>query len=84
MKAFATLVFLAAASPAFAAPAFAAPALAVAAAAPVEAPHYVCERGPLSRVSLKTEAAACCVGQFGCPQLLSNTGLVKPRRDNRT
>lgn len=74
MKALATVVFLAAAGHASAA----------AAAPPIEAPHYVCERGPLSRVALKSAAAACCVGQFGCPQLLSNTGLVKPKRDNRT
>ena len=75
MKTFAAFVFLTVA---------AAPAMAASAAASIEPPHFVCERGPLSRVALKAEAAPCCAGQFGCPQLLSNTGLIKPKRDNRT
>ena len=74
MKTFAAFVFVSVAGP----------AVAASAAALVETPHFVCERGPFSRVAFKAEAVPCCVGQFGCPQLLSNTGLVRPKRDNRT
>ena len=45
---------------------------------------YTCAAHGLSRVALHEGAAACCTGAFACPQLLSNTGLVKPRHDNRT
>ena len=74
MKTFATLAFIG----------LAAPAMAATGSARVESPRYMCERGPLSPVAMKAEAAPCCVGQFGCPQLLSNTGLIKPKHDNRT
>ena len=79
MKTFGAFVFLALVAPVMAAPALAAPA-----SARIEPPHYMCERGPLSHVALRAEAAPCCAGQFGCPQLLSNTGLIKPKRDNHT
>ena len=49
---------------------------------------YTCERQTLSRVAYHPGAAAqpapCCTGMFGCPQLLANTGLVKPRHAART
>lgn len=47
---------------------------------------YTCSGGPLSRVALtnRVDPAPCCTGMLGCPQLLSNSGLVKPRADNRT
>lgn len=45
---------------------------------------YTCERGGLSRVSAVAEPAPCCTGLLGCPQMLSNTGLVRPKRSNRT
>lgn len=41
-----------------------------------------CSRGPLERVALS--AAPCCNGLLACPQLLANTGLVKPKRPDRT
>ena len=63
-------------------PVFAAPAPLPAVAA--EAPHYTCQMSGLSHVALQEAPAPCCTGRFACPQLLSNTGLVKPRRDNRT
>ena len=50
----------------------------------VDAPHYTCDRGGLSHVVLVQPPAPCCKGSFGCPQLLSNTGLVKPKASNRT
>lgn len=68
--------------------AFVGPAFAIA-AAPAIAPRYTCEGGGLSRVGLsrgggQQETAPCCTGQFGCPQLLSNTGLVRPKYPHRT
>lgn len=45
---------------------------------------YTCAGNSLSRVSLNSVPHACCDGLLGCPQLLANTGLVKPKRDNRT
>ncbi len=45
---------------------------------------YTCEGAGLSRVAFAANPAPCCSGQLGCPQLLSNTGLVKPKRSNRT
>ena len=50
---------------------------------PATSQLYTCAGSSLSRVALK-EPAPCCVGMLGCPQLLANTGLVKPKRDNRT
>ena len=79
MKTFTALMFFALIAPATVASVAAAPA-----SARIEPPHYMCERGPLSHVALRAEAAPCCAGQFGCPQLLSNTGLIKPKRDNHT
>ena len=63
-------------------PVFAAPSVPPAVTA--EPPHYTCEMSGLSRIVLQEAPAPCCTGRFACPQLLSNTGLVKPRRDNRT
>lgn len=45
---------------------------------------YNCPTNGLSRVSFPADPTACCSGLVGCPQLLSNTGLVKPKRSNRT
>ena len=48
---------------------------------------YTCNGRALSRVAATAQPeqpAPCCTGLTGCPQLLANTGLVKPRRDNRT
>jgi hypothetical protein len=45
---------------------------------------YTCEHGGLSRVGLRAQPAACCEGLLGCPQLLTSSGLIKPRRSNRT
>jgi hypothetical protein len=45
---------------------------------------YTCASSNLSRVALKAEPTSCCEGMLGCPQLLANTGLVKPKRDTRT
>ena len=75
-----TMIF--ALSVGLATPVFAAPALPPAVA--VEAPHYTCQMNGLSHVALQEAPAQCCTGRFACPQLLSNTGLVRPRRDNRT
>ena len=44
---------------------------------------YTCAGSSLSRVALR-EPAPCCVGMLGCPQMLANVGLIKPKRDNRT
>ena len=44
---------------------------------------YTCAGSALSRVALR-EPAPCCSGMLGCPQLLANTGLIRPKRDNRT
>lgn len=54
------------------------------AAIPNPADHMArsCARGPLERVALTS--AQCCTGLLACPQLLANTGLVKPRRADRT
>ncbi len=51
---------------------------------PVARQVYTCEAGGLSRVAMRPSPAPCCDGMLGCPQLLGNTGLVKPRRANRT
>ncbi len=48
------------------------------------ASHYTCEGGGFSSVALRQEAAPCCKGLFGCPQLLSTTGLQKSKPANRT
>ena len=45
---------------------------------------YTCAAGGLSRVALTADPAACCTGAMNCPQLLSNTGLIKSKRVNRT
>lgn len=48
---------------------------------------YTCNGRSLSRVAFSAQpeqVAPCCTGMTGCPQLLANTGLVKPRRDSRT
>ena len=45
---------------------------------------YTCAGQGLSRVALAGTPHECCNGLLGCPQLLANTGLVKPKRDNRT
>ena len=45
---------------------------------------YTCAGNAMSRVSLSATPHACCDGLLGCPQLLANTGLVKPKRDGRT
>jgi hypothetical protein len=50
----------------------------------VDAPRYTCEGGALSHVAFVQPPAPCCTGMFGCPQLLSNTGLIKPKHSNRT
>jgi hypothetical protein len=63
--------------------AFSGPALA-ASDVRVDTPRYTCEGGALSRAAFVQPPAPCCTGMFGCPQLLSNTGLVKPRHSNRT
>jgi len=68
----------------------AAPAAAASVASPIPEPdaaagrRYTCDHQGVSRVALRTEAAPCCTGLFGCPQLLANTGLIKPKRANRT
>jgi methionine-rich copper-binding protein CopC len=43
---------------------------------------FTCNRRPLERIAFR--AAPCCSGLLSCPQLLSNTGLVKPKRSDRT
>ena len=53
-------------------------------APPAATQLYTCARGGLSRVAYAEQPAPCCTGMLGCPQLLANTGLVKPKRDNRT
>jgi hypothetical protein len=50
----------------------------------VDAPLYTCQGGGLSHVAYVQPPAPCCKGMFGCPQLLSNTGLIKPRHSHRT
>lgn len=45
---------------------------------------YTCAGRSLSKVAAIAEPAPCCVGMMGCPQLLANTGLIRPKRDNRT
>ena len=59
---------------------------AFAASPPLAAPAggYVCEHQGVSRVALRPDPAPCCAGLFACPQLLSNTGLIKPKHSNRT
>lgn len=61
---------------------------ATASAREIETPEarqlYTCATSGLSRVALQAEPAPCCEGMLGCPQLLGNTGLIKPRRSNRT
>lgn len=52
------------------------------AAIPNRANHSNCAQGPLERVAFT--ATRCCAGLFACPQLLANTGLVKPKRADRT
>ncbi len=49
-----------------------------------DAPRYTCAGGALSHVAFVQPPAPCCTGMFGCPQLLSNTGLVKPKHSHRT
>ncbi len=61
-----------------------APAAALEIRLPIARPSYTCAAGALSRVALHTDPAPCCTGQLGCPQLLANTGLIKPRRSPRT
>ena len=51
---------------------------------PVSRQLYTCAGGGLSRVSTAARPAPCCDGMLGCPQLLGNTGFVRPTRDNRT
>ena len=51
---------------------------------PVSRQLYTCAQSHLSRVALKMEAEACCVGMLGCPQLLGNTGFTRPKPANRT
>ncbi len=56
-----------------------------ASAKPVDSSQlYTCAGNALSRVALRSTPVPCCDGMLGCPQLLANTGLLKPRRDNRT
>ena len=49
---------------------------------------YTCSGHSLSKVAAvsgtQETPAPCCVGMMGCPQLLANTGLIRPKRDNRT
>ena len=45
---------------------------------------YTCAGRSLSKVAAVAEPAPCCIGMMGCPQLLANTGLIRPKRDNRT
>ena len=45
---------------------------------------YTCDGPGLSHVALQVQPAACCNGQFGCPQLLSNTGVPRSKRDRHT
>ena len=52
--------------------------------APVSRHLYTCDAAGLSRVAFKPTPAPCCEGLLGCPQLLANTGLIKPKRNNRT
>ncbi len=54
------------------------------AAAPPQAAPYTCENKAVSRVALRPDPAPCCTGMFGCPQLLANTGLIRPKHANRT
>ncbi len=50
----------------------------------VDPPLYTCQGQGLSHVVFVQPPAPCCKGMFGCPQLLSNTGLVKRKHSNRT
>ena len=45
---------------------------------------YTCAGRSLSKVAAITQPAPCCTGMMGCPQLLANTGLIRPKHDNRT
>lgn len=51
---------------------------------PVTRQLYTCAGAGLSRVAMRAQPAECCDGLLGCPQLLGSTGLVKPKRPNRT
>lgn len=53
-------------------------------APPATSSLYTCSGHSLSKVAATTEPAPCCVGMMGCPQLLANTGLIRPKRDSRT
>ena len=77
MKTFAasTLILLSIATAAHAAPAAPRPATGTTAG-------HACTSAPLERVALT--ATPCCAGRLSCPQLLANTGLVKPKRADRT
>ena len=62
-----------------------APASAIELRAPAAAPSlYTCAGRFLSKVAAIANPAPCCVGMMGCPQLLANTGLIRPKHDNRT
>jgi hypothetical protein len=50
----------------------------------IDPPHYTCKGSGLSHVAFVQQPAPCCKGMFGCPQFLSNTGLIKPKHSNRT
>lgn len=45
---------------------------------------YTCAGRSLSKVAAIANPAPCCSGMMGCPQLLANTGLVRPKPSNRT
>ena len=60
------------------------PAGALELAPPAARQLYTCAQGGLSKVAATEQPAPCCTGLLGCPQLLANTGLVKPKRANRT
>lgn len=53
-------------------------------APPAMSSLYTCTGHNLSKVAATAPPAPCCVGMMGCPQLLANTGLIRPKRDNRT
>jgi len=60
-------------------------ALAVEFRAPAAASSlYTCAGRFLSKVAATTNPAPCCSSMMGCPQLLANTGLVRPKFNNRT
>ena len=61
-----------------------APASAVELRAPSASSLYTCSGHSLSKVAASAAPAPCCSGMMGCPQLLANTGLIRPKRDNRT